>query len=191
MKKRSYMIGIVFILCAAACFLTAFQRKPVITVNGDKIYEAEYSFLSHVFTGGVQAGERGATERAVYAKVEQQMLKENAVIEDISYSAFCKAADKENEARKQAVDEGRKIYGPKLYDARVYYDYIYSEAKERLIKDIFMTRISEDQIMHFAETNGLETKEGEDKSYICYQIAKESYRSELKERISNAVIKTD
>jgi hypothetical protein len=191
MKKRLYMIGTVSILCAAACFLTAFQSKPVITVNGDKIYEAEYSFLSHVFTGGVQAGELGAADRAANAKVEQQMLKENAVIEDISYSAFCKAADKENEARKQAIGAGEKIYGPKEYGARVYYDYIYSEAKERMIKDVLMSRISEDQVIRFAELNGLEVKEGEEKRLICYQIAREYYISELEERVSKAVIQTE
>ncbi len=188
MKKRTYMIGTVFILCVAACFLTAFQSKPVITVNGDKIYEDEYSFLSHVFTGGVQAGEQGPEERVTFAKVEQQMLKENAVIEDISYSAFCKTVEKENEARKKAIVAGEKIFGPKEYDARIYYDYIYSEAKERMIKDILMSRVSEDEVICVAKTNGFERKE-EEKQHIRYQIAKENYMTELKERVSKAVVK--
>ncbi|RKD31580.1 hypothetical protein [Lacrimispora algidixylanolytica] len=189
MKKRTYMIGTVFILCVATCFLTAFQSKPVITVNGHKIYEDEYSLLSHVFTGGVQAGEQRPEDRVTFAKVEQQMLKENAVIEDISYSAFCKTVEKENEARKKAIVAGEKIYGPKEYDTRIYYDYIYSEAKERMIKDVLMGRISEDEVIRVTETNGSELKEEEDKQYIRYQIAKECYMAELKERVSKAVVK--
>jgi hypothetical protein len=188
MKKRTYMIGTVFILCVAACFLTVFQSKPVITVNGDKIYEDEYSFLSHVFTGGAQAGEQGLEDRVTFAKVEQQMLKENAVIEDISYSAFCKTVEKENEARKKALVAGEKIFGPKEYDARIYYDYIYSEAKEQLIKDVLMSRVSEDEVIRGAKTNGFERKE-EEKQHIRYRIAKENYMTELKERVSKAVVK--
>jgi hypothetical protein len=189
MKKRTYMIGAVFILCVAACFLTAFQSKPVKTVNGDKIYDSEYSFLSHVFTGGVPAGELGPEDRVIVAKVEQQMLKENAVIEDISYLAFCKMLEKENEARKQAIAAGEKIYGPKEYDARIYYDYIYSEAKERMIKDVLMNEVSEDQVMRVAKINGIELKEEEEKRQIRYQIAKDCYMAKLKERVSKAVIK--
>lgn len=189
MKKRTYMIGTVFILCVAACFLTAFQSKPVITVNGDKIYEDEYSFLSHVFTGGIQAGEQEPEDRVTFAKVEQQMLKENAVIEDISYSAFCKTVEKENEVRKQAIVAGEKIYGPKEYDTRIYYDYIYSEAKERMIKDVLMSRISEEEVIRVAKINGFELKEEEEKRHIRYQIARECYMAELKERVSKAVVK--
>lgn len=189
MKKKTYMIGTVFILCVAACFLTAFQSKPVITVNGDKIYEDEYSFLSHVFTGGVQAGEQGPEDRVTFAKIEQQMLKENAVIEDISYSTFCKSVEKENEARKKAIVAGEKIYGPKEYDVKIYYDYIYSEAKERMIKDVLLSRISEDDVIRFAKTNGFELKEEEEKQHIRYQIARECYMAELKERVSKAVVK--
>lgn len=191
MKRKLILFGMMCALGIAACFLTAFQRKPVISVNGDKIYEEEYSFLSHVFTGGT--GEESSTEddKVAFAKIEQQMLKDYGIIEDISYSVFLEMVKEENIRREKAIQAGEKIHGPKEYDARVYYDYIYSEAKERLIKEVLINQMLEEEIQDFAQTNGIQIKGTEDKQQIRYQLAKERCASELKERKNQAVIKED
>lgn len=191
MKRKLILFGVVCILGIAASFLTVFQRKPVISVNSDKIYEEENAFLSHVFTGGMEEGSDIADDRVIFAKIEQQMLKDYGIIEDISYSAFRKKVKEENARREQAMQAGEKIYGPKVYDARVYYDYIYSEAKERLIKEVLVNQIFEDQIQNFARMNEIEIKGAEDKQQIRYRLAKEMYMAELKERENRAVIKKD
>lgn len=191
MKKKSILFGVICALGIAACFITAFQRKPVRSVNGDKIYEEEYSFLSHVFTGGMGEENNRADDRVAFAKIEQQMLKDYGIVEDISYSAFCEKLKEENAGRKEAIQAGEKIYGPKEYDARVYYDYIYSEAKERLIKEVLVNQILEEQIQDFAQKNEIEIKGVVDKQRILYQLAAEMYAEELKEREKRAVIKKD
>ncbi len=191
MKGKIILFGAVCMMGIAACFLTAFQRKPVISVDGDKIYEEEYSFLSHVFTGGMGEGNDTADERVVFAKIEQQMLKDYGIIEDISYSAFQEKVKEENARREQSIQAEEKIYGPKEYDARIYYDYIYSEAKERMIKEVLVNQILEEQILSFAQKNEMEIKGTEDKQQIQYMLAKEMYMADLKERENHAVIKKD
>lgn len=191
MKRKIILFSVVCILGIAACFLTAFQKKALITINGDKIYEEEYFFLSHVFTGGMEEESCTTEDRVVLAKIEQQMLKNYGIIQDVSYSIFVKEVKEENARREDAIQAGEKVYGPKKYDARVYYDYIYSEAKERLIKEVLINQVLKEQIQDFARKNEIEINGIEVEQQIRYQLAKEMYMSELKERKNQAVIKED
>lgn len=191
MKKNFYIFGTAFLLCINFFLLTGFQKKPVLFVNGDRIYEEEYLFLSQVYTGGMAEEEKGTRNRAACAKVEQQMLKENNVVEDISFSSFLNKVNQENEARKKAMDAGERIYGPKEYDARIYYDYIYSEAKEKMIKNVLMSQITDQEIKSFGEKNGIDLREKEEVQLIRYQLARDRYIVQLKDRVLKAMIKAD
>lgn len=189
MKKKLFLVVSAGILSIAVCFLMAFEKKPEILINNDKIYEEEYQFLSQVFTGGMKEKEDTDTDRVIYAKIEQQMLKEHKIIEDISYSVFKQNLKEENSRRKQALENGEKIYGPKEYEAKIYYDYIYSEAKEKMIKQILIKQISEEQVQSYAETNERTAElTEEEEQQIRYLLAKEMYINEIKDRVYKAVI---
>lgn len=189
MKKKLFLVVSAGILSIAVCFLMAFEKKPEILINNDKIYEEEYQFLSQVFTGGMKEKEDTDTDRVIYAKIEQQMLKEHKIIEDISYSVFKQNLKEENSRRKQALENGEKIYGPKEYEAKIYYDYIYSEAKEKMIKQILIKQISEEQVQSYAETNERTAElTEEEEQQIRYLLAKEMYINEIKDLVYKAVI---
>lgn len=189
MKKKLFLVVSAGILSIAVCFLMAFEKKPEILINNDKIYEEEYQFLSQVFTGGMKEKEDTDTDRVIYAKIEQQMLKEHKIIEDISYSVFKQNLKEENSRRKQALENGEKIYGSKEYEAKIYYDYIYSEAKEKMIKQILIKQISEEQVQSYAETNERTAElTEEEEQQIRYLLAKEMYINEIKDRVYKAVI---
>ncbi|MGC6174232.1 hypothetical protein [Lacrimispora sp. 38-1] len=189
MKRRLIICGTVCVLGIAAFLLTLFQRKPVILINSDKIYKEEYSFLSHVFTGSIGEKDDTADDRVAYAKIEQQMLKDYGIIEDISFSTFQEKVKEENARREQAVMAGEKIYGPEKYDARVYYDYIYSEAKQRLIKQILVNQISEELVQDFAKKNDIKIMRESGRQTIRYELAGKLYVAELEKRKQGAVIK--
>lgn len=86
-------------------------------------------------------------------KAEQKLMKEKGIIEDMTYSTYLKALEKENERRRVALKNNQVIYGPKQYTEDTYYDYLHSTRlhvlKDKLSKDEFA--ITEEELNTYYE----------------------------------------
>lgn len=151
--------------------------KPVLVINGEKIYQEEYDFLSKVSTG--VTGEKDTDQRVILMKLEQQLLNKNGVVGDISYDAFINELNNVNQEREKALENGSPIYGPSQYSEKVYYDYKYSEAREVFIRDHLMQDISDEEYDAFIKELGVTNETSEDQLLIRYQIAQKKYQEEI------------
>ena len=75
--------------------------KPVLVINGERIYQEEYNFLSKVSTG--VTGEKDTDQRVILMKLEQQLLNKNGVVGDISYDAFINELNNVNQEREKGI----------------------------------------------------------------------------------------
>ncbi|TXK84156.1 peptidylprolyl isomerase [Paenibacillus sp. N3.4] len=64
-------------------------------------------------------------KEAVTVKQQQITAKKYGVMKDISYEGFLKSLLQENERRRSALQNRQVIYGPKEYDERGYFEYIF------------------------------------------------------------------
>lgn len=151
--------------------------KPVLVINGERIYQEEYNFLSKVSTG--VTGEKDTDQRVILMKLEQQLLNKNGVVGDISYDAFINELNNVNQEREKALESGSPIYGPSQYSEKVYYDYKYSEAREVFIRDHLMQDISDEEYDAFIKELGVTNETSEDQLLIRYQIAQKKYQEEI------------
>lgn len=143
-------------------------KKPVITVNGEDIFEEEYSFLEDVSTGLMEG--KSGEDRVIIAKCEQILLKRNHILSDISYDTFMNELEQVNQERKEILDQGGIVYGPDTFSAKIYYDYKYSEAREKWMKEI-----TEEDMKEY----GIEGKNCEMSEQEKYTIAMEKYKKAL------------
>lgn len=136
MEKRKKLI--IFSVMFFAVLLTLYGFKQmnnnvVLIVNGEKINKEEYDFLSSCsikyLNSYVDEKYDLDTRKVLLIRAEQILLKEKGVIEDYSYTKFMEQLKKENEKRKEAIENNQVIYGPKQYDKKVYFDYYYSECR--------------------------------------------------------------
>ena len=182
MRKKSYKIIMICIfLFMMAILLLLLKKNPVIEVNGKKIYENEFSFLTKISRGNSEKNEQ---ERVIAAKCEQQLLRQYGVIDDISYKGFLKELADVNRERKEILQQGGKIYGPSEYSAKVYYDYKYSEAKEELLQKKLMSEVSDEEILQYKNENG----DFHEINQIRYQIAHRKYDAMLNEMFNQSLI---
>lgn len=172
-KVKWYIIGIGGFLLLLVMVLLNITNKPVITVNGEDIYEEEYAFLENVSTGLMEG--KSGKDRVRIAKCEQILLKRNHILSDISYDTFMNELEQINQERKEVLDQGGIVYGPDTFSAKIYYDYKYSEARERLLREIWMKEITEEDIKEYGNEEGnCEISEQEK-----YAIAMEKYKNTL------------
>ena len=176
-KKVKLAAGIGMVILAAVLIFLRMGEKPVITVNGDAVYEDEYTFLTKVSTG--ISGETGGRERVTALKCEQQLLKSYNIVEDISYDGFLEEVKQVNRERKEELERGGHVYGPETYTAQIYYDYKYSEARETLIRQVLMGEIKDPE----ADQNNNADKDGQEQ----YQTACRRYRELVQEIISSGM----
>jgi len=75
-------------------------------------------------------------------KEEQILFKKYGLANDISYSGFLKALNAENNLRKKKAAQKAVIYGPEQYDAKVYYDYLQGDRREKLQTKLLSTNLA-------------------------------------------------
>lgn len=186
--KRKIFIGLVctIVLLVSSLVVNA-GTKPMLTVNGDAIRKEEYEFLSQVASGGIKESKKES--KIIAAKVEQQLLKEYNIMTDISYSHFKSSLKEENKRRANALEKGEKIYGPKQYEAKVYYDYLYSEAKERFIQEVLLGQITKEQVQSFIKLEQKEATNNEmEEQQIRYLLAQSMYLDILNRMVEDATV---
>lgn len=95
-----------------------------------KTYNADVSpsFWTTSFQGEVpiENAKQLALARMKEIKVQQMLAQQYGLVNDFSYSTFRDNWLKENARREQAIKKNQVIYGPKQYDERGYYTYIFS-----------------------------------------------------------------
>ncbi|WP_018756184.1 peptidyl-prolyl cis-trans isomerase [Paenibacillus terrigena] len=91
-------------------------------------YNAEYTedFWTSTYDGEnpLDYAKQKAMEELRKYKMQQILMREQGIVSDISYDAFLKQFETENEQREAKVRNGQPIYGPKQYGASEYYSYV-------------------------------------------------------------------
>lgn len=119
-----------------------YNSDVILVVNGEKIENEEYEFLAscsmpYLDTYSNQTYDL-QTNKVLLIRAEQILLKENGIIKTYEYAQFLEQQKDENEKRKKALESNQIIYGPKQYDKKVYFDYYYSECRNRFMNTIRM-----------------------------------------------------
>ena len=84
----------------------------------------------------------------------------------------------------------RQVYGPQQFDMFVYYDYYYSEARDRMISGIMENQITDQEVAEYCICLGYTGEPGEDeKNMAKYNIALQRYWFNIEQMISDAVVK--
>jgi hypothetical protein len=115
------------------------QNMKALTVNYFKEkYNVDYSknFWKSSY-GGKNPSEYAKQEAMDYLlkiKTEQIIMKENGIIEDLSYEAINKHLKAENERRKKELENKRPIYGPVQYNITEYYSYHQNINRQALVE---------------------------------------------------------
>ncbi|NOU64778.1 hypothetical protein GC096_12145 [Paenibacillus sp. LMG 31461] len=86
------------------------------------------SFWTTSFQGEVpiEKAKQLALDRLKEVKVQQFLAQEYGLMNDLSYTAFLKNWLTENQRREKAIKNNQVVYGPKQYDERGYYSYVFS-----------------------------------------------------------------
>ncbi|MFA9377610.1 MAG: hypothetical protein ACERKZ_12745 [Lachnotalea sp.] len=152
MGKRYKLIILNLIIFVVILILFGFSRvnnNVLLIVNGEKIRKEEYDFLSSCPMQYIDSYEDEKydlnTRKILLTRAEQILLKESGIIEDYSYDKFLEQLTKENEKRKEAIENNQAIYGPKQYDKKVYFDYYYSECRNYYVDTILSNSNNADQ----------------------------------------------
>ncbi len=111
------------------------QRTIIINYFRNR-YGVEYSndFWSGKIDGTTPMDvlKKKVLDTLVQIKVQQICARNAGLIADISYEAFLKALETENQRRSSAKASGRIIYGPVRYTEEVYYNYLFTNLVNRL-----------------------------------------------------------
>ncbi|NQX64344.1 hypothetical protein [Paenibacillus qinlingensis] len=86
------------------------------------------SFWTTSFQGEVpiEKAKQLALDRLKEVKVQQFLAQEYGLVNDLSYAVFLENWLTENQRREKAIKNNQVIYGPKQYDERGYYTYVFS-----------------------------------------------------------------
>lgn len=113
------------------------SNKALTTSYFKRTYNADYDkdFWAASFNGEnpLEYAKQKAMDELVKVKMEQIILKENGILNDISYEAFLKSYDHENKDRAEKAANNQPIYGPKKYGKAEYYSYYQSMNVQKLI----------------------------------------------------------
>ncbi len=86
------------------------------------------SFWTTSFQGEVpiEKAKQLALDRLKEVKVQQLLAQEYGLVSDLSYTTFLENWSTDNQRREKAIKNNQVIYGPKQYDERGYYTYVFS-----------------------------------------------------------------
>jgi PPIC-type PPIASE domain len=119
-------------------FIPFLQNRKALTANYFKEkYNVEYNkdFWTSDYHGEnpLEQAKQNAVDDLLKIKIEQMVMKENGVIQDISYESFLNSLDNENDQRKEKLKNNQPIYGPTQYGAFEFYSYSQSINYQKLI----------------------------------------------------------
>lgn len=128
------------------------EREFQLFLNDAKAQTASYfkttydvndssSFWKSSFHGEVpiEKAKQMALDQLKEVKVQQLLAQQYGLVNDLSYTAFLENWSTENQRREQAIKNNQVIYGPKQYDERGYYTYVFSNLVLR-VKAVFQEK---------------------------------------------------
>lgn len=108
-------------------------KKDSISIGNEEFSYEEYEFLQTcdmpLEDNLVFSSNDSEKNHLIAIRAEQILLKDNHIISSYDYEDFVESLDNENSSRQKLIASGQPVYGPEQYDARVYFDYIYSNAR--------------------------------------------------------------
>lgn len=114
------------------------QNKKALTANYFKEeYDVDFNdkFWTSTYHGEnpTEYVKKQALDDLLEIKVEQMLMKENNIIQDISYHTFLENLQEENQKRKSDFENEKTIYGSTQYDTLEYYNYEHHINWQRLV----------------------------------------------------------
>lgn len=165
-----------------AYVITYFQEKYNATVDSsfwDKEYDGvtPYSYLRQT-----------ALDELTKYKIEQKLAVDHGLLkqEDMSYKAFLKQLEEENETRKQKIANGEVVYGASSYTKESFFGYTYSnlqlKLQEVMSKENEPLFISDDDLKKWYDSQDSEEYISYDKLALqVYSVSEDQDRSVLNE----------
>lgn len=178
--KKVWFVGAAVLLVAAlafgawALFFRAPQTQWVMKVNGEPVWEEEFSFLlkanrvsllsqiQEEYGEEAAAGEQqeallreACKELVISHKVQQQLAVSLGVVDSFDFYDLQKQMEQKNADNQQAVKDGKPVYGLMKYDLQQYYSYAYSNAVLRSKELLAQGELKpgEDEIKAYYEAN--------------------------------------
>ncbi|BBH21552.1 hypothetical protein Back11_28970 [Paenibacillus baekrokdamisoli] len=163
--------------------------SPVATVNGEPIsvyefnqrmrmnrtrillhFQTQYGaqetpeFWTSSFDGEVplEMLKKEALDECIRIKLQQLLARDKGLVQDISYAAFLKQFNHENNRRKAAIKAKEVIYGPVQYSEETYFEYVFSNMQSQLkdkLKGKEIAYTSEDLRQYYEATKAKYAKE--------------------------------
>jgi len=101
-----------------------------------------------------------AAERLVVYKVQQQAMRQEGIVDDISFSGFLTILSSENHRRLQDKQDGKPIYGPVQYQMESYYEILHDNRMDSLKKLWAKKELSETQLKEYYHQHSEEFVQG-------------------------------
>jgi len=177
-KQFTFILFLAILASGVGC--SKISSDIIATVNGESVSVAEFEARMPEFRatvvqyfrrnykteycqgfwttsyGGEIPGEilrEQTLDKLVEIKLQQILAREKGLLKDISYTAYLKQWQQENEQRKIAMDTGKVIFGPVNYDEQMYFRYFMSKVtlalKQQLAEQDF--KISDDALWQYYE----------------------------------------
>lgn len=168
---------LLFIVIAAKDKAGDNANKTVAYINDEPISSREFNqcYSSHQ-----------DLDYMIRVKLEQLLFRDKNIVEDISYKSFINSFIKENERRKEAVDKGEIIYGPKQFHEDDYFSYLHSKRvlvlKEILAVDDFA--INDEKLNTFYDNNKEIYPDYKKQDYIEARLIKISPKNGESEKLT-------
>lgn len=118
-------------LTAEELGLSLQRNKASVIKHFKDAYGADDSpdFWETAFNGEVpiQLLKQKSLDESSRIKIQQMLAREKGIVQDISYAGFLGSLEKENNRRKEALQNRQVIYGPAEYSKETYYDKLFSD----------------------------------------------------------------
>lgn len=123
-------------LTAEELGLSLQRNKASVIKHFKDAYGADDSsdFWETAFNGEVplQLLKQKSLDESSRIKIQQMLAREKGIVQDISYAGFLGSLEKENNRRKEALQNRQVIYGPAEYSKETYYDKLFSDLAHEL-----------------------------------------------------------
>lgn len=158
--------------------------------------DEEADFWNKEFGGEVPAEflKQQALDDCVFIMVQQEMALEKGIISDMSYDSFLQDLKNENERRKQAISQGKVIYGPVEYTEENYFTYVFSNMVIELKRAMAQELMPEDEEIYreYQSRPQLQDRDYEEvKDALAAKIIDKKYDQLVAEKIEEAELEID
>lgn len=138
-------------------------ERVVITVDDEPITLDELLALEAMYSFELQKDKnvtfddyiQSLLDLGVELKTEQILFKKSGLIETINYKSFLYDLREENKQRQIKTQQGQVVYGPKVFDEKMFYMYRKNQLQAKYLRQLSDTKklYRDDHIVDFYEEN--------------------------------------